>query len=60
MRGADGKQISNAEDIAEALRKYTEMSEEEVAGFLATHDLNDLIAEGMLDMEESSRLMYKY
>ena len=60
MRGSDGKQAANAEDIAEALRKYTDLSEEEVAGFLATHDLNDLIEEGMLDMEESARLMYKY
>ena len=60
MRGSDGKQVSNAEDIAEALRKYTDMTDEEVAGFLATHELNDLIEEGMLDIEESSRLMYKY
>ncbi len=64
MRGAEGKQASNIDDIAESMRKYTDMTEDEIAGFLSTHELNDLVEESgevrLLDMEESAKLMYKY
>ena len=45
MRGAEGKQASNIDDIAESMRKYTDMTEDEIAGFLSTHELNDLVEE---------------
>ena len=64
MRGAEGKQASNIDDIAESMRKYTDMTEDEIAGFLSTPELNDLVEESgevrLLDMEESAKLMYKY
>ena len=64
MRGAEGKQAANVEDMAESMRKYTDMTEDEIAGFLSTHELNDLVEDAgdvrLLDMEESAKLMYKY
>ncbi|TNV77390.1 hypothetical protein FGO68_gene6983 [Halteria grandinella] len=64
---ASGKAKANMEDIKTAMRKYTDMNEKEIEEFASIHDLYDLIetVEGeeqmqMLDIEESSKLMYKY
>lgn len=69
-RGATGgKAKANMEDIKNAMKKYTDMSEQEIEEFASIHDMYDLVEttgeEGadllhMLDIEESSKLMYKY
>ena len=60
---------ANMEDIKTAMRKYTDMSEQEIGEFASIHDMYDLLDEvdggegekmQMLDIEESSKLMYKY
>ena len=63
---ASGKSKANMEDIKTAMRKYTDMNEQEIEEFASINDMYDLIETTgdeqmqMLDIEESSKLMYKY
>ena len=76
MRGYDTKKgaisgvsaKANIEDVCNAMRKYTNMSEQEIKDFERAHDnqlLIDEIENGedllkMIDIEESSKLLFKY
>ena len=64
---------ANVEDISAALKKYTDMSDSEIKDFVGIHDTYDLISilkeagmdgkadeHQMIDIEESTKLMYKY
>jgi len=66
-RGAtSGKSKANMEEIKTAMRKYTDMNEKEIEEFASILEMYDLIETTrdeqmqMLDIEESSKLMYKY
>ena len=68
MRGSNGKQKANLDDVCQAMRKHTEMTDEEIKGYAAAHDMQllvDTVREGeeelqMMGIEESAKLMYKY
>ena len=80
MRGYDPKKQginsinylgkSNIEDVCSAMRRHTDMSEEEVKGYENAHDMQLLIDEvaqvndqetlKMIEIEESAKLLYKY
>ena len=68
MRGAGGKQKANLEDVCHAMKKHTQMTDDEIKGYATSHDIQllvEVVADGeeelqMIGIEDSTRLMYKY
>ncbi len=48
MRGGDGQSEANIEDVCAAMRKHTQMAEQEIEGFRNAHD-NQLIIQTKAD-----------
>ena len=68
MRGSGGKQKANLEDVCLAMKKHTQLTDDEIKGYATAHDIQllvEMVAEGeeelqMIGIEDSTRLMYKY
>ena len=68
MRGSGGKQKANLEDVCLAMKKHTQLTDDEIKGYATAHDIQllvEIVAEGeeelqLISIEDSTRLMFKY